>query len=416
MIRLFLFAVLSWIICPARGQTFTSAYVKDAKSGCKVWAEYYSKPVTISWNGGCKNKLAEGAGTLIWYYEGKEYCRYTGIMKSGAPHGNGKTVWHNGYVQEGNYFDGHYLNLDSSYLSRVQKTVLPLIDSTDIYSSDSESKALFYYSLAPTAMPQGALVLLAGSSETAASVYTNNVKLIQRANDEGLVIIVPSINNNLALGSKELAVLNATFESAVVKHRIPKDKFIIGGFSLGGLYALRYTQMSNDANFKTSTKPVGVFAADPPVDLARLYDIFKRAMAKNTSANVVAESERYLNRIEQDFGGAPSTHPEKYELYSAFSRSATDGGNAKFLSSVPVRIYSDPDIDWQMKERKGDYFDMGALDQTTMINQLRKSGNTRAEFINALGKGYNPDGSRNPHSWSIIDAEECIQWILDCLK
>jgi hypothetical protein len=69
-----------------------------------------------------------------------------------------------------------------------------------------------------------------------------------------------------------------------------------------------------------------------------------------------------------------------------------------------------------MKNRNGDYHDMGALDHTTMINILNGSGNVEAKFMNALGKGYNLDGSRNPHSWSIIDAQECVEWIMESLK
>jgi hypothetical protein len=79
---------------------------------------------------------------------------------------------------------------------------------------------------------------------------------------------------------------------------------------------------------------------------------------------------------------------------------------------MPLRIYCDPDIEWQVKSRNINYDEMGAKDQTTMINLLNQQGNHNAEFINALGKGYNPDGTRNPHSWSIIDATTCVEWML----
>ncbi len=54
---------------------------------------------------------------------------------------------------------------------------------------------------------------------------------------------------------------------------------------------------------------------------------------------------------------------------------------------------------------------MNALDQSAMINYLRRLGNKDAEFINAFGKGYRLDGTRHPHSWSIVDAANCINWI-----
>jgi hypothetical protein len=70
-----------------------------------------------------------------------------------------------------------------------------------------------------------------------------------------------------------------------------------------------------------------------------------------------------------------------------YSRTEKDGGNTKYLKNTLVRNYSDPDIDWQMKNRHRDYYDMNAPDQTAMIVLLNEMGNYRAEFINAIGKG-----------------------------
>jgi hypothetical protein len=336
-------------------------------------------------------------------------------MDEGRPNGKGKYVWSNGYVQEGNYFHGDYLNLDSLYLQRLEKNVLPIVDNANMYVNDADAQTLFYYALVTVGKPKGALILLSGSSENAGSVFTNNVELAQRASDLGIVVLVPSINSNLALGNNEVSFLNAAFEHAVTKYGIPKTKIVIGGFSLGGLFSLRYSEMAHDSNNKTTIKPTAVFAADPPVDLARLHEIFLREIDRNTSEATVASCRNYIKAMETDFGGDPKARPEKYVSFSAYSRTERDGGNSKFLTSIPVRIYSDPDIDWQMKMRHGDYYDMGALDQTSMINLLNRLGNSNAQFINALGKGHNLDGSRNPHSWSIIDAKECIEWIAKCL-
>jgi hypothetical protein len=398
------------------GQSSGGGYVIDIRTGCKVWTDYHSPSVSASWSGDCKDKLATGFGTLVWFYEGKETAQYVGNMQQGNPHGNGKYSWSNGYVQEGNYFQGQFLNLDGDYLKRVEKNALAFPDKNDLYVGDGESRSLFYYALVPKDKITGTLILLSGSSESASSVFTNNVKLAELACDKGLLVIVPSINNNLLLGDHELSFFNGMFENVLAKYKVPKDKIIIGGFSLGGLYALRYSEMANDSNFKTAIKPVAVFAADPPVDIAWLYDVFQREIDRNAAESAVAECKRYIKLLETSLGGSPSSRPEKYRSFSAFSRHEKDGGNLVYLKSIPVRIYSDPDIDWQMKTRKSDYFDMGALDQTTMINMLNRLGNTKAEFKNALGKGFNLDGSRNPHAWSIIDAPDCISWMMNCLN
>ena len=65
-----------------------------------------------------------------------------------------------------------------------------------------------------------------------------------------------------------------------------------------------------------------------------------------------------------------------------------------------------------MKNRKMSYYEMNALDQSAMILELNALGNSRAEFIVALGKGYRLNGERHPHSWSLIDPAESVRWIL----
>jgi len=51
-----------------------------------------------------------------------------------------------------------------------------------------------------------------------------------------------------------------------------------------------------------------------------------------------------------------------------------------------------------------------------MINFLNLNGNTDAELVPALGKGYRLDGTRHPHSWSIVDPSNCIDWIQKMLR
>ncbi|HEY8934438.1 MAG TPA: MORN repeat-containing protein [Cyclobacteriaceae bacterium] len=388
--------------------------ITDNRTGCQVITENPSPALSVTWSGACEENWASGPGTLVWLYDGKNVAEYTGTLQHGLPHGKGKYTWSNGYVQEGNYFQGQFLNLDSTYLTRLEKVELMKQDKNNLYINDGNSQTLFYYMLKPKSEIKGALILLGGSTEPSNYVLMSTRTLTQRANDLGLAVIVPSINNNLWLGKHELSFLNLVFENAVQQYHLPKNKIIMGGFSLGGLYALRYAEMANDPQYKTAIRPVAVFAADPPLDMTWLYSVFQNEVKRNKSESAVAESNRYITAMETEFGSDPTG--EKYKTFSAFSGSEKDGGNAKYLRNIPVRIYCDPDTEWQMKNRNVNYDEMGAKDQTAMIDLLNDLGNHNAEFVNALGKGYNPDSTRNPHSWSIIDANTCVDWMLRWLK
>jgi hypothetical protein len=54
---------------------------------------------------------------------------------------------------------------------------------------------------------------------------------------------------------------------------------------------------------------------------------------------------------------------------------------------------------------------MNLFDLTGMIVQLKLQGNTKAELVTALGKGYFADGRRHPHAFSILDADEFMLWV-----
>lgn len=66
-------------------------YLKDAKSGCKIYNPTPFGKEKIEWSGSCKNGLAEGYGIVTWFRDDKRVGTYTGSYKEGVKHGNG--IW-----------------------------------------------------------------------------------------------------------------------------------------------------------------------------------------------------------------------------------------------------------------------------------------------------------------------------------
>lgn len=307
------------------------------------------------------------------------------------------------------------IDLEGSYLKNLKKHPLTMVDTSSLYVNDGDSKTLFYYALVPNNPIKGVLIILPSTWELAEEVFNNNIKLASMAYDSGIMTVVPSINFNLCMDETALGFLNAAFTDMLEKYTPPVNKIVIGGFSLGGMNAIRYTEAAYQDSSRTRIKPVAVFGVDPPLDLVNLYYSFSRTVKKNMSVNAVGEARSYLERMETQFGGTPEESPELYTYYSMYSRNQPEGGNAKYLKTIPVRIYSDPDISWHLENRNSDLYDMNALDQTAMINALHQMGNDRAVFINALGKGIRPNGMRHPHSWSLVEPVDCINWVIKCL-
>ncbi|MET4142218.1 hypothetical protein [Pedobacter sp. UYP1] len=421
------------------------SYLKDQKTGCRIIDENNSPEVSISWTGSCKNKFAEGYGILTWYNQGQESVKYTGLVhqgnlngkgkftfpntryamegnfSNGTLEGKGKTTFATGLEMEGTFREGKFLNLEERELSNLKTNKTSLLDSNAIYVAEDTLKPLFYYSLLPEGDVQSTLVLLPSSGETVENVINCNKQLIQLAAQHHILIIVPSINNDRGMDDDQLALnfLNTVFKEVITKFKAPEDKFVFSGFSNGGMIALRYAELAQENNSKTAITPRAVLGVDPPVDVAELYTAAKRDLAINegrphltpAKLNGLREAKSIVDFYNKTYGGSPEQFPEQYIKRSMFSRSQKDGGNARYLLKMPIRIYSDPDILWAINERNRDYFDMNAASLSAMINFLKLQGNKEAEFIPAIGKGYRLDGTRHPHSWSIVEPQDCIQWI-----
>jgi hypothetical protein len=324
---------------------------------------------------------------------------------------------------EGNFVDGELLDLNEPYLSKLTKIDLGIEDTHEMYRGPGN---LFYYTLAPQNV-KGVLILMPSTGEGAENVISCNKKLMQLCYDNNILTAVLSTNYNKGLESDTAAMnfINTSFKDIIERYKAPADKFILSGLSLGGENSIQYTEISRSGKLYTSVKPLAVIGVDPPVDMAHLYErakeeiaLYTRDSTKLTDSKKAAlnEDNFLIDYFDKLFGGSPKEFPQKYIDGSQYSHSEPDGGNAKYLTNVPIRIYTDPDISWQMKNKSRDYYHMNCADQSAMINFLQISGNTRAEFIPALGKGYRLDGLRHPHSWSIVDADECINWIKNLIQ
>jgi hypothetical protein len=124
----------------------------------------------------------------------------------------------------------------------------------------------------------------------------------------------------------------------------------------------------------------------------------------------VEEAERAIAHIKADHG-VPREHVETYAALTPFSMDTTYGRNERYLINTAVRAYHDVDIAWRIVNRNQTVHLSNYEMTAELINRLVLMGNTRAEFMQTLGTGYRANGMRHPHSWSIVDEVECIQWM-----
>ena len=120
-----------------------------------------------------------------------------------------------------------------------------------------------------------------------------------------------------------------------------------------------------------------------------------------------------IGRIQKQMQGTPETALQNFYKFSPYSMSDTSQTAIKNLIDTPLILITEPDIDWWLTQRGYDYTDINAIDEAGMINELHRLGNMKANLITTHEKGFREPGHiRHPHSWSIANPEQLVNWLL----
>jgi hypothetical protein len=218
------------------------------------------------------------------------------------------------------------------------------------------------------------------------------------------------------MNEDELLTLKQLVEEVVRELDIPAKGLVIGGISARGTGAVRYSEYCFSGHCDARFRPVAIFSVDAPLDFEGFWNRQKLNLRRGDPKSSLEESHAILDALRSALGGSPSQVRQIYRSRSPFLASEKDGGNASWLRNVPIRLYTEPDVVWMIENTGHDYYTMNALDQAALVLQLRALGNTRAEIITTTGKGFRPPGTRNPHSWTIVDEPDLANWINGSLQ
>lgn len=157
-----------------------------------------------------------------------------------------------------------------------QKVIVYDQDPHGLYKFElTDTTKLFYIQFVPKVKPVGCLVIMPALGELVEEVI-QQISLYKLAVQKGFLVILPSINWGSNKFIAEHTLLDTIFKGVVEKYQVPKNNFILGGLSRGGMISLTYTQKANRDNKATYLIPRAVFALDPPLDFTHLYHHAKR--------------------------------------------------------------------------------------------------------------------------------------------
>ncbi len=231
--------------------------------------------------------------------------------------------------------------------------------------------------------------------------------------ERGLAILYTTTTNffpELFYDDNGPALLDDMLQEVIKKYAIPKSNLFIGGISASGTRALRFVQYCEKGKSRYGTRIKAAFSVDSPLDLERFYlsassnrDKFKKGM--------LWEAALIMEKFPLKLGDFNTENIADYRASSVYSFKSKSGGNAQFLLNVPLLFFHEPDMDWWINERGSTYFDINSFDIIGLVNWLKFSGHENVKLITSTQKGYDKNGNRNCHSWTIVDEVFLINWM-----
>lgn len=267
-----------------------------------------------------------------------------------------------------------------------------------------------YELLQPKPAAKAVLILFGGYSQTATDIK-REFKIFEPARSHGIAVLYPNYNQKLWLEENEKEELAKWLKMVFENNQLSNNKIYFGGFSSGGNVALLIASYLTE-NAEYGLVPKGVFVVDSPVDLAELYFSAEKNVKREFSEVSVQESNWLLETLGNQFGN-PHRSILKYQQHTPFTLKTDNIDNIISLKEAKIRLYTEPDTLWWKENRMADYEQTNAYHIKKLSEKLKNSGFKKAEYIPTENKGHRANGERHPHSWSIVDREGLINWVLD---
>ena len=267
------------------------------------------------------------------------------------------------------------------------------------------------YELSIAPKQKAVLILFPGFPGFSADRKTleKEATFLQNIENEGVSVLFFNVKQKLWLSDVEKIKYAEDLNDILDSNKIETKNVFIGGFSSGGNVAVL---LSNHLlKTKNKIEPKGVFVVDSPLDIEKLYYNSKNNVTKKAHQDAYNEGLFLVDLLERELGES-SKSLEIYQKISPFTASSNTTENINFLKNIKVRLYTEPDLEWQKTNRNRTFEDLNAAILEKMYRSFIAAGAKQTEFIQTENKGFRADGTRHPHSWSIVDRENLISWIL----
>jgi len=235
-------------------------------------------------------------------------------------------------------------------------------------------------------------------------------KIVEKATEKGISVLLMNYGK-LWIEEEDSRQLSELIKQAVKTNGINTNSVFIGGMSIGGTTALTFSNYLYET--KASIQPQGVFVVDSPIDLYALYQSSKKDVLRTDfSEERLGEPKWIISYFEEQFGVKDSLlkNIQKVSPITMYTANLT---NIQNLENQKIRFYTEPDTLWLKTVRQTDFESTNAYTIQKTAALLKEKNWPQVELIQTKNKGYRANGDKNPHSWSIVDVDNLLDWILE---
>jgi len=227
---------------------------------------------------------------------------------------------------------------------------------------------------------------------------------------EGITTLLLNRNQKLFLNDAEKMEFAKELNTILDANHVEKKNVFIGGFSGGGNISILLSNYL--LKTKNQIQPKGVFAVDSPIDLEKLYSNAKKDISRNIYQEGVEEARYIIAMLEKDLG-KPDDNKEKYAMLSPFLLSVNSTNNITILKDVKTRFYYELDLKNQLEKTGRKYDELNAYQLEKFHEVLTNMGAKNSNLIVTKNRGYRADGSKNTHTWNLVERESLVKWMLN---
>ena len=271
----------------------------------------------------------------------------------------------------------------------------------------------YYLAIRPQGKIRAVLVML--NIYQPAEAIPPETKLHNVAYANGLLTVYASLPHSLAADSPAIGRINAVIKDVVANFSADTSRFVLAGYSYAGNIVLRYTELAYAHPGQYPVQPKAVFTIASFIDLSGICHWCEREIKKNYDRANVGDARFVLNNLTGREGSIKGASARLKEM-TPFDREADTIGNEQFLTGLPVRLYYDGDLTWDLTVRHNSIYDMEVADGSELVSRLLQAGNKNAELVLSRQPGYRSNGQRNSTAYSLVDETDCIRWIFDKLN